>query len=141
MYEEAYKENIEKFIVFLNDLTTEVFYERLRCNGEYLYQNGACYEFIKIMKEYFDIDNILINKKYSHFVFEYKNNYYDSMGIIENKENFLVATEEDILYMMDGFDGHLFSYHIYETMIDEISHIQEIPYLPSKFYKNKQLIK
>ena len=60
MYEEAYKENIEKFIVFVNDLTTEIFYERLRCNGEYLYQNGACYEFVKIMKEYLE-DRLIKN--------------------------------------------------------------------------------
>lgn len=141
MHEEANKEKIEKFIVFVNDLTTKVFYEKLKCNGEYLYQNGACYEFVNIIKRYFEIDNILINKEYSHCAFEYKNDYYDSMGIIKNKENYFIATEEDILYMVDQFGGHLFSYHICETIIDEISHIEKIPYLPSKFYKTKKLIK
>lgn len=141
MYEEAYKENIEKFIVFVNDLTTEIFYERLRCNGEYLYQNGACYEFVKIMKEYFDIDNILLDKNFGHCAFEYKNKYYDSNGIIDNMEDYFKVDNDDMLYIMDRFGGHLFSYHIYETIVDEISHIEEVPFLPSKFYKNKTKVK
>ena len=35
-----------------------VYYERLMCDGETLFQNGACYEFVKIIK----IKTKIINK-------------------------------------------------------------------------------
>lgn len=133
-----YEENIEKFITFVNDLATEVYYEQLNCDGRTLFQNGACYEFIKIIKKFFEIDNILIEKGYNHCAFEYKGNYYDSTGLIKDKEKFSVATEEDILYIEERFGRHLIHYQIYETIISELLLIENIPYLPSEFYKNKQ---
>lgn len=136
-----YEENIEKFIVFVNDLITELYYEELMCNGETLLQNGACYEFIKIMKNYFEIDNILIEKCFDHCAFEYKGNYYDSTGLIKDKERFSVATDEDILYIEDRFGIHLIRYQISDTVINEISNIEMVPHLPSKFYKNKTKVK
>jgi len=132
-----YEENIEKFIEFINDLTTEVYYERLMCNGEILFQNGACYEFVKIMKNYFEIENVLIEKTFDHCAIEYKDNYYDSKGLIEDKDRFSIANDEDLLYIEDKFGGNLIRYQISDTIINEIANIDKVPYLPSKFYKEK----
>ncbi len=139
MYKEAYKEDIEKFIVFINDLATDLFYDQLMCDGEVMFQCGACYEFVKIIKKYFDIQNILVNKEYNHCAFEYNGNYYDSKGIIDNRENFSIATEIDMLYIIERFGGNLSGYHIYENMINELSKIEEIPHLPQKFYSKKRM--
>ena len=136
-----YEENIEKFIEFINDLTTEFYYEKLLCNGKTLFQSGGCYEFVKIIKEFFDIDNILISKDFCHCAIEYKESYYDSKGLIENKEHFSVATDEDILYIEDRFGGHLTKYQISNTIINEISLIEKVPFLPSKFYKTKTKVR
>ena len=136
-----YKEDIEKFIIFINDLTTEMFYDQLMCNGEDMFQYGACYEFVKIMKNYFEIDNILIEKNFEHCAIEYKGNYYDSKGLIEDKERFTVANDEDILYIEDRFGGHLTKYQISDTIINEISNIEKVPYLPARFYEDKMKVK
>lgn len=136
-----YEEDIEKFIVFVNDLTTEMFYEQLMCNGETMFQYGACYEFVKIMKNYFKIDNILIENNFDHCAIEYKGNYYDSKGLIEEKEKFKVATDEDIFYIEDKFGGHLTKYQISDTIISEISNIEKVPYLPSEFYEDKMKVR
>lgn len=121
----------------MNDLATNIYYERLFCDGKTLFQCGGCYEFVKIIKNYFEIDNILIEKKYDHCAFEYKGNYYDSNGLIKDKDKFSVATDKDILYIEDRFGIHLMRYQISDTLIKEISNIEMVPYLPCKFYQNK----
>lgn len=136
-----YEENIEKFIIFINDLTTEVYYDNLTCSGETLFQSGACYEFVKIMRNYFEIENVLIEKTNDHCAIEYKNNYYDSKGLIEDKDRFTVATDEDILYIEDRFGGHLARYQISETIINEIANIEKVPYLPTKFYEERAKVR
>lgn len=136
-----YEEDIEKFIVFMNDLTTEIYYEKLMCNGETLFQSGACYEFVKIMKNFFEIENILIEKSFDHCAIEYKGNYYDSKGLIKEKDKFTIANDEDILYIEDKFGGHLTKYQISDTIINEISNIGKVPYLPSRFYEDKTKVR
>lgn len=133
----SYVENIERFINFINDLATEIYYEQLMCDGKTLFQCGACYEFVKIIKNFFEIDNILIDNDYCHCAIEYNGNYYDSLGIIRDKENFSVATEEDMLYIEERFGVHFIRYKIYETIMNEMSCIENIPYLPSKHYQTK----
>ncbi|MBE6160392.1 MAG: hypothetical protein E7157_05045 [Lactobacillales bacterium] len=135
---DSHLEDIEKFIEFINDLTTEIYYEHLMCNGKTLFQCGACYEFVKIIKEFFDIDNILIANDFCHCAFEYRGNYYDSLGIIKDKENFSIVTDDEMIYMEDRFGIHLKRYKIFETIIDEISRIEKVPYLPINFYENRE---
>ena len=136
-----YEEDIEKFIVFVNDLITDIYYEELMCDGETLFQNGACYEFVKIIKNYFEIDNVLIEKGFDHCAFEYKGNYYDSTGLITDKDRFSVVTDQDMLYIEDRFGMHLMRYQISDTIINEISNIEMVPHLPAKFYQNKMKVK
>mgnify|MGYP003468167672 CR=1 FL=1 len=61
--------------------------------------------------------------------------------LIEEKEKFKVATDEDIFYIEDKFGGHLTKYQISDTIISEISNIEKVPYLPSEFYEDKMKVR
>jgi hypothetical protein len=135
-------DNMEKFIEFIDDLTTELYYENLRVDGKYIYTHGAGLTFIKIIENYFNIDNVYIRNDNNHCAFSYKNILYDATGIIKNPTDFKIANDEDILYMRDMFGGHLKDRYIYDTVINEMNKIENIPYLDNekiKKYENRFL--
>ena len=127
--------NIEKFIEFINDLTTELYYERLRVDGKYIYTHGAALTFIKIIENYFNIDNIYIKNDNEHCAFKYKDYLYDACGIIKNIEDYKIANSEDIIYMRNMFGDHLKDRYIYDTIINEMNKIDNIPYLNNEKIK------
>ena len=45
----------------------------------------------------------MINKELDHCAIGYNNNIYDALGIVENKDEFSIATKEDIEYMERSF--------------------------------------
>ena len=133
---------MEKFIEFINDLTTELYYDSLRVDGKYIYLHGAGLTFIKIIENYFNIDNVYISKDNKHCAFSYKGILYDAAGTIKNIDNFKIANNEDILYMRNMFGGHLIDRHIYDTVISEMNKIENIPYLTNEKVKkyNKRFL-
>lgn len=126
---------MEHFIEFINDLTTELYYDRLRVDGKYIYTHGAALTFIKIIENYFNIDNVYIRNDNEHCAFSYKGVLYDAYGIIKNPSDFKIANNEDILYMIDMFGGHLKDRYIYDTVIGEMNKIENIPYLNNEKVK------
>ena len=122
--------------MFINDLTTELYMDSLRVNGEYIYLHGACLTFIKIIENYFDIEGIYIRNDNDHCAFKYNNELYDASGLILDPEDYKIANQEDIIYMSEKFGGHLSDRHIYDTVIEEMNKIENIPCLDNT--KNKK---
>lgn len=121
--------NIEKFIVFVNDLTTDIFYEKLYTTGEVLYFRGGCYILAQIIKNYYPSCDIVLSKYNDHCGVLYKGEVYDATGKVENKDDFAIANEEDILYMEDRFGGQLVHLNIYEVITKEIENIGRMNFL------------
>lgn len=80
----------------------EIFLER-EIDAAYYFTHGGCYEFYKIMHYYFPNSICMINYASDHCAVSYNNIIYDANGICEDKENFHIATREDIKYMQDKF--------------------------------------
>lgn len=96
--------DVKKFIDFVVDLVNEdeAFYNN-EVDSRYYFLHGGCYELYKIVKNYFPDSICLINDKLEHCAIAYGGNIYDAEGIITDKENFHVATQEDIDYMNRKF--------------------------------------
>lgn len=124
--------NIEKFIEFVVDLATEVYYDEYYISGKALFTGGGYFIFPEIIRNYFDIEDLLIRNTGDHWAFSYKGEYYNANGLITDKENYKIADEEDILYMRERFGGHIVHLKVYETMMYELNIIDNLPYLPSK---------
>lgn len=59
-----------------------------KCN----WQNGNCYYFARILKDRFPDGEIVYCIIEGHFIFQYKNKYYDSRGLLE------VSPKEILVY-------------------------------------------
>lgn len=97
------RNKIEKFIQFVVDLVQE---DDTFMNGGsagYYFTHGGCYELFKVVNHYIPETVCMINKEVDHCAIGYNNNIYDALGIVENKDEFSIATKEDIEYMERSF--------------------------------------
>ena len=98
------KDKMERFIEFVVDLVQEddFFYETgLRADDYFL--NGGCYELYKIVNHYFPTTKCMVRNDNEHCAVGYEGNVYDATGKLENKDEFRLASEDDIKYMSDNF--------------------------------------
>lgn len=125
---------MEMLINFINDLATDLYYERLYVDGKFLFLNGGCLNLVKIIQTYvpYPTTQIYLKNDLEHCAIKYKNELYDATGKIIDYENYKLATPEDLLYMEDRFGNHLEYLHIYETIINELSMIN-ISHIMDKF--------
>lgn len=97
------KNKVEKFVEFIVDLVqeNEIFMEG--GSAKYYFTHGGCYELFKVVNHYIPETVCMINKELDHCAIGYNNNIYDALGIVENKDEFSIATKEDIEYMERSF--------------------------------------
>ena len=113
--------NIDRFINFINELVDDEFdYILGGASAEYYFLHGGCYELYKIVSHYYKDANCVINKNLDHCAILYNNSIYDASGIIENKENYQVASNEDIEYMERHFGLHINALEA-DSLIKEIN--------------------
>lgn len=97
------KNKIEKFIQFVVDLVQEDDAFMNDGSAGYYFTHGGCYELFKVVNHYIPETVCMINKELDHCAIGYNNNIYDALGIVENKDEFSIATKEDIEYMERSF--------------------------------------
>ncbi len=64
-------------------------------SSKYYFNHGGCYELYKIVLHYFPNVKLMMRKDYKHCAISYKDIYYDSEGIVEDRENYISARAED----------------------------------------------
>lgn len=97
------KNKVEKFVEFIVDLVqeNEIFMEG--GSAKYYFTHGGCYELYKVVNHYIPETVCMINKELDHCAIGYDNKIYDALGLVENKDDFSIATKEDIEYMERSF--------------------------------------
>lgn len=123
--EKVKKMNMLEFIVFILELTDEELYEKLtNTNAQTFYLTGhGSLELARILKKYYNEGKIVRQKGNFHFAFDYNNEVYDATGVVEDKENYIEATQNDINYTEDRLKFHEFvtnNENVSERIINEI---------------------
>lgn len=130
---------MNKLIEFINDLATDLFYEKTLLFGKDLFQRGACYELFLIIQSIEKDIKLYIHKKHNHVTFEYKGELYDSTGQIQNKDDYRLPTNDDINFINEYFGEAYKFLKIKETMIKELE-IINIKEIRKKFSNQKQKV-
>ena len=116
--------NFEQFIEFVIDLAQEELYEKFDGNARAYFLGGGCYELVKIIKNYIPDSQIVINNQSDHCGIKFNNEIFDADGIVNNKEDFSIATVDDIKYMNNRFNipekQYINGKTISEYLIEEI---------------------
>lgn len=136
-----YKVNvIEKFIEIINDELYEEIGDRLYNSDAICYfMNGGCFQFVEIMKYYFNDSIIMLNKDYTHCCIMIDNNLYDASGKLEDKNNYKIANDIDILYCKNYFGFNEYKYVNNELLVERI--IRSINSINFSFFSDKKLVK
>lgn len=93
---------VEILIQLILDVTEEEFDYFLKENSALNYfLNGGCYDFVRIMLNFYTEAKIVINETNDHTAIMIDENIYDASGRIIG--DFRLATKEDIIYMEEGF--------------------------------------
>ena len=94
---------MEQFIDFIVDLADEELYSFFDGNARAFFLHGGCFEFAKIIKSNIKHSKIIINKEENHCGVLYRGKLYDANGLIKDKNNFRLASTQDIKFMEDNF--------------------------------------
>lgn len=71
--------------------------------SSYYFNHGGCYELAKIVKHCCPDSKIVIRDDNCHCAILFNDTLYDVNGIVNNKDKYGNATDEDIEYMKDRF--------------------------------------
>ena len=117
---------MEKLIEFINDLTDDLFYEKVFVSAKDIYTCGGCYEFAKIIKHFIPDSIIYISNpdEINHCAIYYNNELYDATGnITYDIDKFHEADKLDFVYMDDCFGGNITNLSISKTILYEMKYI------------------
>lgn len=114
---------MEDLIIFINDLATDLFYEKTFLLGKDLFQRGACYELFLIINSLEKDTTLYIHKYHNHVAIKHKNKLYDSTGEIENKEEYRPVTKDDMIYIDEYFGESYRHLNIKDKMLKELDKI------------------
>lgn len=130
---------MEELITFINDLATDLFYEKTYLLGKDLFQRGACYELFLIINSIEKGTRLRIHKTRNHVAFEYENELYDSTGQLDNKDDYRTPTKDDISFINEYFGESYRHLNIKETMLRELE-IINIKEIRKRFNNKKQKV-
>lgn len=129
---------MEFLIGFINDLATDLFYDKVYINGEDLFKSGGCYEFYKIIRHYVPSIELVIHKSIDHVAFLYNGDIYDASGKVDSSL-YRKLTKEDVDYISEYFGNGVSNLHLSETILSEIKlcNIEDTIYQKLELEKEK----
>ena len=129
---------MNKLIEFINDLATDLFYEKTLLFGKDLFQRGACYELFLIINHLIKDTELYIHKTKNHVVIKYGKELYDSTGKINNKNEYRQVEKDDLKYINEYFGEGYRYLKIKDTLLNELDKI-DISFLLNPMTKQKVL--
>ena len=130
---------MEYFITFINDVATDLFYDKFYINGRDLFLRGGCYEFYKIVKHFEPSIELYIHKSIDHCAFLFNGSLYDSTGIISDTNMYRKANSVDLSYIEEYFGASFINLHLSSVIVDEIENANIKQFVYEKIKEDKKL--
>lgn len=91
--------NVLEVIDSINKINNDFFSTITGCESKEYFLNGGCLDFVRIFQSLYKDAIIMIKYDKSHVCVSYEGFLYDASGVVEDTENYDIATNDDLFYM------------------------------------------
>lgn len=115
--------SVENLIESINYFVNKRYGKLLRMSSEDILLSGGCYEFVKILRNYYPLLEVYISNDHSHCGAMIDGKLYDATGIISDSENFHKASSKEIEYIENYFGERFDLFLIADSVIDDLNEV------------------